>query len=535
MRILEKVDREGSKSIAMPALGTGFLQFPKDRVAKIMVDCVQRFSSNTHIEEVQLVALDSDAAMIKAFRNALRSAESMSAKQRSLRAAPSVSSLLVEEDIIFRHDSIVLEVKCGDITKELTDAIVFLGNKNLYLYGRAGIAIQNAEDKAFMGQIRSIRPQREGTTELLKTSKLPSSYVAHVCPESYNYDGLKEATKEMFRKCDSKKLSSLSLPAIGTGIMGNYGITLEESAKLILHSFVEYLLDKRAINIQKLNIVLFEEQLASSFRAKLKDIAANPEKVWNKEHKEIIAWFRKLQVNCKSTVSTNLDNDEYSDGYADSPFDPIIMNVYFSLENSMTTGLSSEILKLLDDHITSTELSKDIYSALPSYQLEEINSFAIKNDVLFEMDDDTGKIKLSGYHRDTSSVVEHCHTMIERNAMESQKREKEQMVARYVQWKEWQIDGSVCDLDPVLNYQIEQCFLDKKNNVRIEIEESDGKSVIEIDFSNSEKIKVINLKTSEEKIIFRDELGNAISKCKSFIILDFFMGIFIGTGFTIEH
>ena len=82
LKLLDAADKTGSKSIAIPAIGTGQLKFPKDNVAKIIVDYVRTFRRNVNLEEVKLVAFDKDDEMIAAFNNALTKAGNVSASLR---------------------------------------------------------------------------------------------------------------------------------------------------------------------------------------------------------------------------------------------------------------------------------------------------------------------------------------------------------------------------------------------------------------------------------------------------------------------
>ena len=486
-------------------------------MAKIMVDCVRKLNKTTKIRKVFLVAFHLDAPMIAAFKDALENTESAGTRKNSIRKAPS-SSPLDEDDMVYTLGNVVLEIKCGDITKESTDAIVVLGNQHINLLGAVGNAIKVAEGAELLERIRSERPQQEGSTVLLKTKTLPSRYIAHIYPKSESYDDLKAATKEMFRRCNSKKLSSVSLPAIGTGVMGK---SAEESAKLILHSFVDLSMVEKVPNIRKLSIVLYEERLVFSFKKKMKEILLNPEEAWDKDKEDtgVLAWIKKKVAIVKSLWDASSDKDRPTGhtgdiGALSSPnvLSSVVLNLYFSSDKRVVKEVREKITKLLADHITSTELTKEMYKTLPSYHFNRITSFATEHDVLVEIDKQAGKLKLSGYHRDISAVTEHCYTMAEQYAVDDQKREKEQTVAKYVQWKEEQTDGSFCDYDPVLNCQIETYFSNKEIGARVEIDEGDDISIFELDFSNKENMTIKNTKTGEVKTMVREELGNSETK-----------------------
>ena len=130
-----------------------------------------------------------------------------------------------------------------------------------------------------------------------------------------------------------------------------------------------------------------------------------------------------------------------------------------------------------------------------------------RNELRFLID-----VELSGYHRDLASVTEYCHEVAVQKFEDDQRREKEQTVAKYVQWKEKQGDGSLCDYDPVLNYQIELQYKEMNSDPQIDIAESDAIVTYKLDFSH---MKIVRKDGKEKKAIIREELATSASKGKA--------------------
>ena len=501
----------------MPALGTGTLKFPRDKVAQIMVECVQNFGKNTNIKKVLLVAFELDAPMIAAFKDALKNTLTVGATQNSKGRPP--FSPINRNDMVYKLGNVVLEIKRGDITKESTDAIVVFGDRNINLNGAVGTAIKNAEGSKFVEEVRSSRPQNEGTTELLKTANLPSRYIAHVCPKSDSYEGLKAATKDMFRTCDSKGLSSLSLPAIGTGALEK---TPDESARLILHSFVELSSEKKVLSLQRLNIVLFEEKHVSSFIKEMKEPSLN---LGIAGHESGGSWLKKSFSNVISKIYRSKDKDRSDVVASDvqpslhNKLSSVALNLYFYSDTRVIREVQDKITKQLEDHIDSSEFSKELFKSLPSSDFDQIKLLADKHDVLVELNVNAGKIKLSGYHKDITSVADRCHKLADIFENEKRLRDKQQTTAQYVQWKEIQEDGSIFDYDPVLNCEIERLFMDKENGARIQIDENGDQGTFELDFSNKDKMTIKNIKTGEMKVMTREDINSTQSRGMSFMII----------------
>ena len=82
-KCLNEAQKRSLVSIAIPALGTGNLGYPRDRVAAASFDEVLAFSKNnpdSTLREVHLVVSDKDAPSVKAFQGELASRKMLSAK-----------------------------------------------------------------------------------------------------------------------------------------------------------------------------------------------------------------------------------------------------------------------------------------------------------------------------------------------------------------------------------------------------------------------------------------------------------------------
>ena len=546
-------------------------------MAKIIVHCVGRLSEHTSLKKVMLVAIDKDRDMIAAFNNALKyhgdasasgnantsqsegpskstgesgiegtsqitsESEGMSgiasgstcasvnfneiesknasaSSEQKVSKAPAISSSVVEEEnLVFKFGDIEVEIKCGDITKESTDAIAVVGIKRLNFLGAVGNAIKNVEGKEFLRRIPSKIRQETGAAKLLQTSKLPSKFLVYIIPKFETYDGLKSATKEMLEKCNSMELHSISLPTIGAGGMRK---SLEESGRVILHSLVEFSMDNKVCHLQKINIVLPEERLVSLLKKHLTESIKRAQK--SLKNTGANAW---IEQNCKISIKSLLTENVEKDAIAEanfcnknsSPYNslvPAIYTIYFSHDKRVVKEVRDRLIKVLDDQISTSYVKTYMLMKPPSHLLEEIKSFGRKQDVLIELDIDTGTIKLTGYHRDIAIVTDYCHSITACNYADDQLREKEQTVAKYVQWKEMQDDGSFCDYDPALNYQIEMKFQGGNSDTEIEIHDGNDINAYLLDISNEDEMKIISKDGREEKLIIREELATSSSRGK---------------------
>ena len=68
MKCLVEADMWNTRRLAVPALGTGLLKYPADKVATIMFQCIQEFSSQnpaSHLNTVSILVHSSDTSSYK--------------------------------------------------------------------------------------------------------------------------------------------------------------------------------------------------------------------------------------------------------------------------------------------------------------------------------------------------------------------------------------------------------------------------------------------------------------------------------------
>ena len=518
--MLQEASKVSAKEIAIPALGTGTLNFPRDKVAQIMVSCATEFSKkhgkSTSVKKVCLVAYHLDQLTIDAFESVLGQPVSSGAPQqhekvrRAASQRPSQSKFDLDSGS-FKLGDVSVEVLEGDITEEKTDAIAVFGNANLNLMGAVGQAICRKEGRQIEAEAKRKAPQRAGSTVLLKTRELPSRYIAHIYPQSDSYDDLKEATRSMFERCDKKSLTSVSIPAIGTGVMGKSAKT---SAQLILHSFAELCVKGSLRNIKRVRIIIFEGKMVDDFKAELANVLRNPEEILKNAGGGVVNWIKEKFAYVASLFSSK-PTGAGSSGMASNitgggkeDFEPATL-VLYGFEQKAIRESRKRLVEIVEDNISKIETKREDYKQLSDQQIKQIELYALKRDVLFEFDKKNGTVRLIGYARDAANILSDLNDLITDQLKETQEREKQQLVAGLVQWKEVQKGGTVINYDPILNCKLETMYQDKCSEAEIEMEDDNGVScAFKVDF---DKKTCTNLKNKEEREIIREELGESKS------------------------
>jgi len=174
----------------------------------------------------------------------------------------------IEQEITFNSGQI-LQLVLGDITLEKTDAIVNAANRYLQhgagvagaIVQRGGPAIQK-ESNAWVeahGEVMAAFPA------VTSGGKLPARYVIHavgpVWGEGDEERKLAEAVAGSLRAAQDRKLESISIPAISTGI---FGFPRRLAAQVILTSIRDYL-EKNPGSPRLVKVVIFDEGMIKTF------------------------------------------------------------------------------------------------------------------------------------------------------------------------------------------------------------------------------------------------------------------------------
>jgi len=136
----------------------------------------------------------------------------------------------------------VLEVSQCDITEMETDAIVNAANAQLILGGGVAGAIKAKGGPKIQEECNAIGGTFVGGAVITTGGNLKTKHVIHaVGPrmgEGNEDEKLKNATLNSLKLCDENNLTSITFPAISTGI---FGFPKESCADIMLRTVINYL------------------------------------------------------------------------------------------------------------------------------------------------------------------------------------------------------------------------------------------------------------------------------------------------------
>ncbi len=167
----------------------------------------------------------------------------------------------------------IIELVCGDITQEMTDAIVNAAN-NL-LAGGSGVdgAIHRAGGPAIMAECRQIGNCPTGQAVITTGGDLKARHVIHTVGPiwhggAHNEAGLLASAYTNSLKLAAKnRLQSISFPAISCGV---YGYPIEEAAHLSLKTCVNFA--RNSTDLLLIRHVLFKQRMLDIFTWELQKV-----------------------------------------------------------------------------------------------------------------------------------------------------------------------------------------------------------------------------------------------------------------------
>jgi len=163
----------------------------------------------------------------------------------------------------------------GDITRQVTDAIVNAANSSLMGGGGVDGAIHRAGGPAILEECKKIVAQQgrlpTGKAVITTGGNLKSQYVIHTVGPIWHGGSRNEAELlgsayyECLKLATENTLASISFPSISTGA---YGYPVDEAAKTAVSTVVSFL-KEQATPLKDVVFVLFDSRTYQSYRSAL--------------------------------------------------------------------------------------------------------------------------------------------------------------------------------------------------------------------------------------------------------------------------
>lgn len=520
--ILQKSLMEAQKlnllSISIPAIGTGNLQFPRDRVATISFDEVLTFSKNNPsscVKEVHLVVYDQDLPTVQAFQTELQSRKGISShtvtpatavnekkKPKKSRGSAAKKShpdespgedegfyIVPEELDLFKPEiemgSVSVQVETGDLTKEVTDAIGTLSNTELDVAygGGVGNAIISVGGKEIQAECSSLGTQPKGSVAVTGAGKLKVRKIYHMVPEVMTMASIKGCFLKCLKTADVDGMTSISFPAIGTG---NVQVGVKEAAKEMLAAIAKFA-QGQPNSLHLIRIVVYQTHMFHDFRSAMQSCVSSAE-----GGQGILSRIADLFGFGKSGSPVSVKRGGQEVGS--------YLEIFAGTKQDIKKA-EEEIQKDLADNCTTKVIEHDAISHISEEQTSKIHNLEVKHDVSIRIEDYVGRISVRGDAEDVLDVATTILEILNEYIEEEHSRGIEELLCKNTQWY-YQDDDEEDWLpyDPRVNFQIEAAHKDGQKSVLLII---DG-ARCEIVFKD---MKETCLEDGEERNVKRKEIG----------------------------
>jgi O-acetyl-ADP-ribose deacetylase len=156
-------------------------------------------------------------------------------------------------------------IRQGDLTDSDADAIVNAANNNLILGGGVAGAIRRKGGPSIQAECDRIGPVPLGEAAVTGGGNLRARHVIHAASmrlgEATTEENLRASTRNSLARARELNLTSIALPAIGTGIAG---FPLKRCAEVMIAEVREHL--GGSTSLERIEFVLFDSAAEKIFK-----------------------------------------------------------------------------------------------------------------------------------------------------------------------------------------------------------------------------------------------------------------------------
>ena len=464
--LLTKCLKEGEKrkitSIAFAAIGTSTLRFPPDQVAEIYFDEVIAFSQkypSTKMKDVRFVLYDKDTLTIQAFDVELQKRLKSTARTSSPR--PSTFSPVIErrpDHLETNVGPLCFQVQPGDITKESTEAIAVISNNSLDLsVGQgAGAAILQRGGDSIREECSKHGPQAPGSVFITKAGGLNANYLFHIVPaEPVTVKSMKSSLLTCLQEAEKQRVTSISFPAIGTGILG---MSAKSSANTIM-SAIRAFSDQQPAHVQLIKMTIFQRDMLKDVRSAMYE--ASGQKFPTEPG--ILQKFAKSVARRIGLGGTGESSATPETQQADSR--KLDLVIFAGCERDLHHATEA-VNEVMADNFSQRIIKNEVIRNLTREDMRKIHTLELRYAVEVTVEKEADRIELRGQPEDILSVMGDIHELLDKIKTEEHERIRAEVVSKDIQWT-YKIGDTFVEYECHLNAQIELAYHQKRKTMTI--------------------------------------------------------------------
>ncbi|XP_018592984.2 protein mono-ADP-ribosyltransferase PARP14-like [Scleropages formosus] len=474
-------EKQEAQSISFPAIGTGNLDFPKDLVAKMMLEETLKYSKSCpiHLQEVFFIVHPSDTETVEAFSKFFNSQGQKDGHdaEQPIHDSGFFGQISTPDKGVYRMQisHLTLEVSSGDITKQDTDVIVNSSSPDFTLKTGVSKAILEGAGKAVESQCKDLGSKPNEGIIMTSPGNLPCKNIIHVYIKNNTAD-IMDKILSVLLMCEEKKFKSVSFPALGTG---KGGISASAVADVLMDAVVEFEMKRKRHHLQTMKVIVFQTEMIAEFHESMQAREGTALPNAGKQKSWFTSAFDKLTGLFK-TPSENEPKARKPDLLTSRPIERNISPTTFQFCAESLQDVT-KAKEFLEDLILKEQMQKTIkdrcISQLTLENIRRIKELEEKHRVLIIMHESAPDpyIQLEGLTRDVMSVDGEIRDMIkEIERAESLLREAK-IQSSLVQWTYKSEDDHFEAFDALTNLHLEKAFQNKNSHLDLRINNKDYK------------------------------------------------------------
>ena len=495
-KCFDKASELGACSISIPLIGTGNLGFPYPTAVQIMIKAAVDYSQanpESPLEEFRFIVFGGDQKGISTFEEKFaefKKEHQPGPKHRKRTVRKRSPTPIIPE---FRYKEVdigdlKLKVIKGDITQECSDAICNVVTQDLDMKsGNLSKAIADVCGSTVQEALQSKSPQRPGSVVITPAGSLSVKHIVHMVVGSGKKQHLQKCVEKALREVDSTGLSSVSIPAIGSG---GLGLAPEDSADVVFGAIQAFAAEPFN-SIHEIKVVVFDDSVTGAFVKELEVI--------QRENGDLSSHEDKAEEMDSAYCEKALDAS--ADDFRSPRRQKVIIYGRTEVFDAALVALKDGVTRACNKpHV----IKHEVISRLSKRCIRDLKRMSRDQDVkLDQPESDT--IILEGLPKDVMHMNSEVSNIIQEQMERAHKEERAEQMSRTVQWYMVGTSGKDEPFDIMANNDIELAYQAKKpsllfthQNLKAEINFGNK----EVTFLRNGKIKLVRRRDGKSIIYF---------------------------------
>ncbi|XP_060945027.1 uncharacterized protein LOC133022028 [Limanda limanda] len=473
---LDKAEDTGLTSIALPAVGTGNLGFPRDLVASSMLSEISAFSMKKpkQLKEVVIVLYPGDAKTIQAFRDGFDKEFPSSSggpaptgsPQNTVQQGPFsnvISSTGMHET---KMGGVTIQVVSGDITKETSEVIVNSSNDSFSLKSGVSKAILEAAGQAVIGECKLLGALPNQDMIMTSQGNLSCKKILHVIGQT-DPGKIRAVVKSALEMCVKNGYASVSLPAIGTG-QGN--VQVRQVADAMFDAVIDVLSKNTHGSLKTIRIVIFQAPMLNEFQSSMQQRAQSAA---SKSSDKDGGWWKRFT---SFLVGGTADKPRKEENFVIKPVacDPACFHICGDTQAKVASAKQWINNLITKDQSTNTIKDTAILSFSDADHQQIINiQKAVGVSIMIEGKKDQVELTIEGFDNGVLKATAEIYTMMKKVKDEEELKRYMDIVSKVADWQYQQQGLHYQSFDQKTNVHLEQAMQQKLKDVKVNIQGQD--------------------------------------------------------------